>query len=435
MKTIPFHGPGRACLFALSVLTLGPAVNAGDSDRERSEKERLEELERKVEVLTREAERERFGDVFIEVGESRYGMGPSASKVYYKEQGVSIGGYGEGLYEVKSGDTDEADFLRAVLYFGYKYNDRWLFNSEIEFEHASTSTGGSASVEFAYLDYLRSPALNLRTGLLLVPMGIVNELHEPALFLSAKRPETESRIIPSTWRENGIGIFGDLSESIGYKAYVVNGLRGAKFNDSGLRGGRQKGSEALADDLAGALRVDFAPTEGLLASASLYYGDSGQDLDIALSTSIFEAHLDWRRRGLSVRALVAAAWLDDAAELTRINNPVPAGTTPEEHYATVNPVGEKLLGWYVEAGYDAFNPLDTQEASLTPFVRFEQIDTQDQVPSGFKRPSGNRDQQLVTIGINYKPIDELVFKADYVFHDSEDDSAEDQFNLALGYVF
>ena len=170
-------------------------------------------------------------------------MGPAASKIYAVEQGLSIGGYGETIYNhfEAAGKSDQFDNLRAVLYFGYKYNDKWVLNTEIEIEHGSTSKDGSVSSEFAYLDYLASDALNFRAGLMLVPVGLVNELHEPTVFLGARRPDVENRIIPSTWRENGVGIFGELAEGLTYKAYVVNGLKGENFSGKGLRGGRQKG--------------------------------------------------------------------------------------------------------------------------------------------------------------------------------------------------
>ena len=128
------------------------------------------------------------------------GLGPAASNVYRKERGVSLGGYGEALYtnyaelrqdDQPSGKTDEFDFLRAVFYVGYKFSDSILFNSEIEVEHASTDKGGSVSVEFAYLEFQKRPEIGLRAGMLLVPVGFINELHEPPIFHGARRPEVE----------------------------------------------------------------------------------------------------------------------------------------------------------------------------------------------------------------------------------------------------
>jgi hypothetical protein len=149
-----------------------------------------------------------------------------------------------------------------------------VLNTEIEVEHAADDQEGEVAVEFAYLDYLYSPAFNLRGGLVLVPMGLLSEMHEPTTFLSARRPDSESRIIPSTWRENGVGAFGDVGP-FSYKLYLVNGFDAEGFSAAGLRGGRQKASKANADDLAVVGRVDFTGVPGLLAGVSCYQGDSG----------------------------------------------------------------------------------------------------------------------------------------------------------------
>lgn len=132
--------------------------------------DRLDELERQIGILAEEMEREQLGEAAATADRSDYGYGPAASKIYRTGQGLSVGGYGEMLYErfdstrddgADSGETDQLDFLRAIVYFGYKFNDNWLFNSEVEFEHGSVEEGGDVSVEFAYLDYLWKPELNL----------------------------------------------------------------------------------------------------------------------------------------------------------------------------------------------------------------------------------------------------------------------------------
>jgi len=180
-------------LAAAMVLSPSRAVAQQDSAR-------LARLEDQLQAVTRELESLRLGrDLVAEADSAQVGFGPAASKVYRVRQGVSIGGYGEVLYEnfdgsreddTPSGATDRFDALRAIVYVGYKFNDKFLFNSEIEFEHGSTEDGGSVSLEFGYLDYRISPRFGLRAGLLLAPMGFLNELHEPPTFLGARRPET-----------------------------------------------------------------------------------------------------------------------------------------------------------------------------------------------------------------------------------------------------
>jgi len=177
-------------------------------------------------------------------GKALHGFGPAASKVYGLDGGLALGGYGEALFSARSGPAnDELDLLRLVLYVGYRFDEHWVFNSEIEYEHGGEEVG----VEFATLDFLWRPELNLRAGMVLVPMGFVNELHEPPTFLAAQRGELERRLLPTTWRENGIGVFGDAGP-VSYRGYLINGFDAAGFSDQGLRGGRQGGSEASAED-------------------------------------------------------------------------------------------------------------------------------------------------------------------------------------------
>lgn len=390
------------------------------------------ELERRIDLLAAEIERLSLGqEVAPEAAatDGLYGLAPAASKVYRAERGLSIGGYGELLYQAfdssrddgaASGARDELDFLRAIVYFGYKFNDRFIFNSEIEVEHAD-----EIFLEFAYVDWLYRPELNVRGGMMLIPMGLVNELHEPTTFLPARRPDTESVIIPSTWRENGVGVFGEAGP-LSYRAYLLNGLRAGGFSSGGLRGGRQKGSHALAEDFAVVGRLDYAPQPGLVLGGSLYHGGSGQAIsapggsELSVDTTIAEAHVDWRWRGLTARALAARADLDDVAELDRALG-----------FAGTASVGEVLEGFYVELGYDL---LAGGERSLTPYVRWEQLDTQAEVPAGFTRDPA-RDVESLTLGLAFQPIDSIILKADYQDYDNGAGTGVDQINAVLGYIF
>jgi hypothetical protein len=404
------------------------------SDGGTPEGDRLSELERKLEVLAQEIETLRIGEAAVAPDTSSYGFGPAASKIYRTERGLSIGGYGELLYQnfdgdrdngTPSGRTDTFDVLRGVLYFGYKFDDRWLLNTEIEYEHA----GSEVSVEFAYVDYLWRPELNVRGGLVLIPMGFLNELHEPTVFLGARRPDIENAIIPSTWREGGFGLFGDLGPFT-YRTYIVDGLRGAGFTSGGLRGGRQKGNQAKAEDFAWVGRLDFTGVPGLLVGGSAYIGDSGQDLvttgpsagrDIAVGTEIIEGHLEWRWQGLEFRALGVQASLDDVADLNRALSLT--GTSS---------VGEKLTGYYLQLGYDVL--AGRGERSLTPYARWETYNTQDEVPAGFAA-SRATDVESLTLGVAFQPIDHLILKVDHQNYDNAAGTGVDQFNVLLGWIF
>ncbi|MEX0803715.1 MAG: hypothetical protein WD688_10420 [Candidatus Binatia bacterium] len=169
----------------------------GDEQRRKKE---TEELERKTQTLAEEVERKRVEEHIPTLAELKpqYGLAPAASRVYAITRGLSLGAYGEANYRKFVSETgsnrDTADFLRLVAYLGYKFNDWIIFNSEIEFEHGTTSvispvagSGGSVSVEFATLDFLLSRPFNARAGMVLAPLGFINEVHEPPFFQGVRQ--------------------------------------------------------------------------------------------------------------------------------------------------------------------------------------------------------------------------------------------------------
>ena len=402
----------------------------------------VEELRRQIDVLTQEIENLKTAvpETAPSGPRGAFGLGPAAARIYGIDRGVSVGGYGELLYQnfddrrddgAASGRTDEVDLVRAVLYFGYKFDDRFLFNSEIEYEHGTTGAGseakGEVSVEFAYLDFLARKEIGVRAGLILLPVGFVNELHEAPVYLGARRPETENRILPTTWRELGAGVFGEVGP-VSYRAYVVNGLDAAGFNaGSPIRGGRQKGSRARAEDFGVTGRLDFIGVPGFLVGLSGYAGDSAQGRLAAgegfdARVSIWDAHAEWRFRGLQLRGLAAFGRIGDAAAVNVLRNATGAAS-----------VGERFEGGYVEGGFDVLS-LRGGSASLVPFVRYEGLDTQKRVPAGFARDRAN-DVRVWTVGANYRPIPQIVVKLDYQDFQNEARTGVDQWNLGLGWLF
>ncbi|HEU5040214.1 MAG TPA: hypothetical protein VFT84_05320 [Gemmatimonadales bacterium] len=415
------------------------AVTAGTAAAQERDTTELTRLQAQVDAITRELEELRLGrDVVVQADTSVLGFGPAASKVYKTPQGVSIGGYGEVLYEnfaadreddTPSGESDRLDALRAIVYVGYKFSDRILFNSELEFEHGSTEDGGSVSIEFAYLDYRISPSFGIRAGLLLPPMGFINEIHEPPAFLGARRPETERVLIPSTWRETGIGVFG-ASGPVNYRAYLVNGFDARGFGAGGLRDGRQNGAEATAENFGAVGRVDYTGVLGLTVGTAAYLGNSGQGavlpsdpgVEIGARTFIWDAHAEYKARGFDLRGLLAIATVDDAAELNELSE-----------LAGGESVGERLLGWYLQGGYDVLRGSGSSH-QLVPYLRYEQLNTQDEVPDGFAADPEN-DRQLVTVGAMWKPLPNVSVKADYQLLSNEAETGVNQLNVNLGYLF
>ena len=405
---------------------------------------RIAELETQIEAITRDLEELTLGTAVVNPSErGAFGMAPAAGKVYTINQGVSIGGYGEVLYQGyagtkengdASGKTAKLDAYRGIIYVGYKFNDKVLFNSEIEIEHGSTGLAGSASLEFAYLDYKLTDNFGLRAGLLLVPVGITNEVHEPPVWLGTIRPRSENKIIPTTWRESGFGFFGETN-AFSYRAYLVNSLDGIGggsagskgFSSSGLRGGRQKGSKAIAENFSAVGRVDYTGTPGLMIGTSLYTGDQGHNSDlngreVSIGTTIWEGHIKYQGRGFDIQALTALASVDNADKLNEMKGLTGSGS-----------VGEKMSGWYAQLGYDLLFSSASEQA-LLPYVRYEAVNTQVDVPSGYSS-SGSKDFNVTTIGLAWKPIGNTVLKTDYEIHSNASSSGINQFNVAIGWLF
>lgn len=403
-----------------------------------------EEQERKIEILSEEIEKLKAGkELFPAVkATGKYGLGPAASKVYDVQQGVSIGGYGELLYQrydrtnqsgvdVTNTSVDQSDFVRAILYFGYKFNGKMIFNSEIEIEHAK-----EVSLEFAYFDYLWRPWLSFRAGKILLPMGLINELHEPTVYLGAKRPMTEQFIIPSTWSENGVGAFGTIGD-FNYKAFVLNGFdalgsaNGGSvdgFNaTSGLREGRQDGGEAKSVSFAGVARADYIGLSGLLAGISGYYGRAGHNFRTPIDVWIADAHVDARYAGFLARTVLAYSRVGNVSDLYQQQQT--GGTLTASSAA----VGSDLYGGYFELGYDVLH-LFGSDQELVAFGRFERMDTQFRQPAGFQR-DGAADRTTYTLGLRYKPIVQLAAKAEYQIIRNGAQTGVNQINISLGYIF
>jgi len=328
---------------------------------------------------------------------------------------VSFGGYGEVEYTnyddktdrgAPSGKSDSFDLHRVVFYFGYQFDQTWSFDSEIEYEH-----GNEISVEFAQLDGRFTEAFNLRGGHLLLPMGFLNQTHEPTTFWSAQRALVETYIIPSTWHENGVGTYG-RSGDFSWQAYVVNGFDASGFDlgTSGLRGGRQGGSKADAEDLAVTARLDYRGVPGLLVGASIYQGSSGQGVGASnFGVSVSEAHAQYDRGPLRVRGLYAMASVNDAALL-----PTPSPS-------------DDLEGWYVEGGWDFFQERQDGQ-SLTPFVRYENFDLAASTPASTA-------VDVIAVGLAYRPNPNVTFKLDLQDQSNSADTTVDAIRFTIGWAF
>jgi len=408
-----------------SLAALAPAVRAQapvDAPPEQPAAQPASQAE--VKALAEEVRRLKLELGLQDVEYASYaGMGPAASKVYFAPKGLSLGGYGEINYENRLDDrTDQSDLYRVVLYTGYRFTDRIVFNAEVEYEHHA-----EVAVEFAYLDFALREELGLRVGNVLLPVGFTNLVHEPPFFNGVFRPEVERRIIPTTWNENGVGLYGAW-RGLRYHAYALVGLNatgGELSPGSWLRNARTGGGESPADDLAAVVALSWERGP-VTVGASFYRGDAGQGVEdasgvIDAPVTLLEAHGQVAWRGLTVRALWAEGRLGDAARLSALQDG--------------DVIGSEVGGGYLDVSYDVLGSvLPDSGQALSPFVRYERLDLHAAVPSGLVRDPALK-YGFLTTGLVYKPIPTIAVKADYQRKDTDADVTEDQVNLGVGFVF
>jgi hypothetical protein len=354
------------------------------------------------------------------------GAGVGASKTHYQPKGLSIGGYGEIVYTNAMGNGQNfAEVLRLVLYVGYRFTDWLVFNSEIEFEHGAKEIG----IEMAYLDFKVAEQLQVRVGNVLVPVGFLNENHEPIFFYGVYRPHVDRYIIPTTWNQIGGGVYGDVGP-LRYKAYAIAGLD--VFGDepleaaSWIRNARQ-GEFGPARTWAGVLNanVDVGPAT---FGGSFYFGDAGQGYRtltgqvVSPWVMIGEVHALLAWRGLTARGIMSWGSLSQAGQVSEI-----LGKTPSEY------IGSRAWGGYVDVGYDVLT-LVGSTMSLSPFFRFEALNPQAAVEGlGVLNPALN--QKVYTTGLDFKPIPQVVLKADYSAVTSGAPGTIQQWDLGVGFVY
>jgi roadblock/LC7 domain-containing protein len=353
---------------------------------------------------------------------------------------TSIGGYGElqviGLASGKDAPRQwSADVRRMVLFVAHSFNDKIRAYTEFEFEHVR-----EAEIEQAFVDWkVAGDALGLRAGLILVPMGILNEVHEPPTFNGVVRPRVETVVIPSTWREIGAGIFGHPTESLRYQLYGMTAYDPLAIDAGGLAGARGGGALSKAKAWAAVGRVEYEPVLGFVVGASGYASDAGGNgsfflrdrtsVDVRVPILGYTLDARFRRAGLEWKALFAEWHLPTAAALMHTFD---AAGKPLFADAT-RPVPTRIRGAYVEAGYDVLRPLGVSH-QLVPFARLEAYDTQSAVPDGFTA-NPTYSVREYTFGVSYRPLREVVVKADYQLRNRKAGPDETQINTGIGFMY
>ncbi len=322
------------------------------------------------------------------------------------------------------------DFHRFVLLFNHRFSERIRFVGELELEHAfveGLEKAGELELEQAYLDFLLTRSLNLRAGMVLVPIGIINERHEPPVFNGVERPFVDTVIVPTTWFEAGAGVHGEVGTGWRYRAYVLAPLNALEFTaDEGLRNGRQKGSQADVRNVAFTGRVEYAGIRGLQVGLSGWRGESSFAVPRLDSTvGLVEADARYRRGRLETRAQYAHVTISDAANL---NDSIARSTGVSPN------VAEQLRGWYAEAAYRIWDKGAPRD--LVAFVRYENFDTQFRMPDGYL-PLKEFDREAWVTGLTYFPDPDVAVKIDLVHTNNESGFVRlpRTLNVGLGWWF
>ncbi len=413
-------------LFALiGLVTLfwsGPAFSAD-----------VDELKRQIDILSDEMDNLK--------GRS----GGSGSKQHNR---VSIHGYGEvHLQAPTSGANQETtiDAHRFVIGVHALLADWIHLNAEIDFEGAAQEL----EMEFAQLDFLLTDSFNVRAGVMLAPVGLLNEFHEPTLFWTTERPELQVRMIPSSWSVGGAGIYGTPMEGVNYRLYVVNSLQSISdnsttdgrgngnggnnnaFSSNGIRDGRgSQINQRIAEDFAVTGRVELTKLyPGLQVGFSTFLGDTTQGyIDAGGFITLVEADIKYRHEWFEMNSSIVSTHIADTGAINNFcsiaGNSCGGGVAKHQYGVNVQAGVHlpQLMGW--KTTHD-----------IVPHFMYERVRTQDDVVDGFA-PSLNRNRNAIyTFGVAYLPIPAVSIKADHTHTRLENDTETNEFRMSVAYMY
>ncbi len=337
-----------------------------------------------------------------------------------KDATTVLSGYGEikYMYNVHA-EQGTINITRNILFLGHKFNNTFSLFSETELENAKVAGGqfgGELSLEQLFIKSNLTRDMYLVTGLFIPRIGIINENHLPTTFYGNDRPFVEQLVIPTTWRELGVGLFGQMSNVPGLNYYIglTNGLKASNFNYStGIKDGRQEGSIANANNLALSTAVLYYIKNFRFQASGYYGGTSGlrkktaDSLGLesglfALPLALVEANVQYQNNGISFKALACIVQYSKAQQLNQ---------------AYGKNTSSQLFGAYAEIAYNVLQLYPATSQALSLFVRYEQLNLQNQLPNNALKDDLYKQQYFVA-GISYQPIKAIVFKLDYVLRNT-----------------
>lgn len=393
---------------------------------------------------------------------------------------LSVGGYGEAVmsrnfysqhfnrYRDPLTYKDDKshgrfDLPHVTLNLGYDFGRGWTMGMEIEFEHggtesaveidadesgeyeAETEKGGEVALEQFWINKAFSCGrFNVKAGELIIPVGEINQHHLPNEFFSVYRSEGEAKLLPNTWHQVGLSLWGSLPQWR-YEAIFTSGLDAERFgHDCFVHYGATSPYEyKLANVYAGAARIDNYSVNGLRLSLSGYYGYTFRNTERKAGASYDDCHgalaigsfgFELNRWNLIVRGNATYANLSDAERITAFCNAYPKHTQQDGSPSKHSPIGSSAYSFGGEAGYDVFSIFDAlrQKQKLYVFGRYEDYNT---YATGNKKVAYTYDHvKRMSFGINYKPIPQIIVKAEWAKR-YLDSAYNDEPSISLGVMF
>jgi hypothetical protein len=344
------------------------------------------------------------------------------------QPGSSIGGYGE-LHWNKAADADGNetknmfDFHRFIIYYGYNWTENWSFKSEVELEHNFVKDGhGELELEQAYVNY-HAGNWGFQGGVILPTGGLINEYHEPPLFLSVERPAYSKYIIPTTWFGNGFALYGNYS-GVNFRVVIMEDLEGEGiFKKGNIRGGRGKGFETTGISLLKNISTSYTGINGLRLGGSLSLNnapladindDASPDSTIAVQLFEINAKYDANNIYTVFEYGKSEFKYDGASPPTYLNN----------DGETVTWVDFSSSGYYLDLGYNIGDMVGCNK--LIPWVRVSNVSKNDDVAS--------KQTDYLRFGLTWWPINNVAFKSDFA-NVTNDGTTTTEFNIGIGYNF
>ena len=414
--------------------------------------------------------------IFAGENSSKHEQSMPDSLEIIKNQRLQIGGYGEAVMQrmfysddvarysapdrYKKGAHGRFDLPHVVFYAAYDFGRGWKLSTEIEFEHGGTGStieieneesgeyereiekGGEVALEQFWIEKSWSKRANLRMGHIIVPVGLTNMYHMPTEFFTLLRPEEESSILPCTWHETGISFWGQ-TKKWRYEALLIAGLDAERFNNANwIKGGGTSPYEfSIANKYAGAIRIDNYSVKGLRVGLSGYYGNTAhnslkssryKNRNISGTVTVGALDAVYNDYNFIFRGNIVYGHLSDSYVISTVNTSLPSAS-PSPRTA----VGSDALSWYAELGYDVmsfFSRSKNGNEKLYVYGHYGYYNSMYKT-EGEILPKAWCEKKIISAGLNYFPMRELVVKAEYQLRQIKAPyNNEPTLSLGIGYA-